>query len=127
MAKHDIDPVLEQLVRAVNESGQARVPVTVAAHGTVVTGLLISQDAYFTELAEATPLLSALAPGSGLLGKEYAKQVEAESGQHLHVRAASGEEGLWRLSLDAVDGWKAAALDAGGQDDKGPFARLIGA
>jgi hypothetical protein len=80
MAKHDIDPVLEQLVRAVNESGQARVPVTVAAHGTVVTGLLISQDAYFTELAEATPLLSALAPGSGLLGKEYAKQVEAESG-----------------------------------------------
>jgi hypothetical protein len=93
----------------------------------VVTGLLISQDAYFTELAEATPLLGALAPGSGLLGKEYSKQVEAESGQHLHVRAASGEEGLWRLSLDAVDGWQAAALDAGGQDDKGPFARLIGA
>jgi hypothetical protein len=127
MAKHDTDPVLEQLVRAVNESGQARVPVTVAAHGTVLTGLLISQDAYFTELAEASPLLSALAPGSGLLGKEYAKEVDAGSGQHLHIRAASGEEGLWRLSLDAVDGWKAAALDTGGQDDKGPFARLIGA
>ena len=32
MAKHDVDPVLRQLVRAVNESGQAAVPVTV--HGT---------------------------------------------------------------------------------------------
>jgi len=127
MAKHDTDPVLEQLVRSVNESGQARVPVTVAAHGTVLTGLLISQDAYFTELAEASPLLGALAPASGLLGKEYAKEVDAGSGQHLHIRAASGQEGLWRLSLDAVDGWKAAALDSDGQDDKGPFARLIGA
>jgi hypothetical protein len=37
MAKHDTDPVLEQLVRAVNESGQARVPVTVSAHGTVLS------------------------------------------------------------------------------------------
>jgi hypothetical protein len=29
------DPVLGQLVHAVNESGQARVPLTVSAHGTV--------------------------------------------------------------------------------------------
>jgi len=26
MAKHDVDPVLQQLIRAVNESGQAAVP-----------------------------------------------------------------------------------------------------
>jgi len=31
MARHDIDPVLQQLVRAINESGQAAVPVTVSA------------------------------------------------------------------------------------------------
>lgn len=127
MAKHDTDPVLEQLVRAVDESVQARVPVTVAAHGTVLTGLLISQDAYFTELAEASPLLSALAPASGLLSKDYAKEVDAGSGHHLHIRAASGQKGLWRLALEAVDGWKAEALDVGAQDDKGPFARLLGA
>ena len=59
MAKLDIDPVLEQLVHAVNESGQARVPITVAAHGTLVSGVLIAQEAYFSELAEGSPLLSA--------------------------------------------------------------------
>jgi hypothetical protein len=67
MAKLDIDPVLEQLVHAVNESGQARVPVTVAAHGTLVSGVLIAQEAYFSALAEGSPLLSALQPASGLL------------------------------------------------------------
>jgi hypothetical protein len=52
MAKQDTDPVLEQLVHAVNESGQTPVPVTVSAHGTILTGALIAQDAYFTRLAE---------------------------------------------------------------------------
>jgi hypothetical protein len=127
MAKHDIDPVLEQLVHAVNESGQARVPVTVAAHGAVLKGVLIAQEAYFNELAEGSPLLSALQPASGLLGKEYAKDIDAESAHHLHIRATAGEEGLWRLSLEAVDGWKVGALDAGPDDDRGPFARLLGA
>jgi hypothetical protein len=81
---------LERLVRAVNESGQARVPVQVSAQGTVVTGVLIAQDVYFTELAKSSPLLSALRPASGLLGKEYAKDVEAGSGHHLHIQAADG-------------------------------------
>jgi hypothetical protein len=127
MAKHATDPVLEQLVHAVNESGQARVPVTVSAHGTLVTGLLIAQEAYFTELAQSSPLLSALQPSSGLLGKEYAKDVDAASGRHLHIRAASGDKGLWRVSLEAVDGWTAGAPAGNAQDDRGPFARLLGA
>jgi hypothetical protein len=127
MAKHDTDPVLEQLVRAVNESGHTRVPVTVAAHGTVVTGVLIAQQAYFRELAEGSPLLSALEPASGLLGKEYAKDVDAEAARHLHIRADAGEKGLWRLSLESVDAWKVGALDAGPDDDRGPFARLLNA
>ena len=124
MAKHGTDPVLRELVRAVNESGQARVPLTVSVHGTAVTGALIAQDAYFAELAEGSPLLSALTPASGLLGKDYAKDVEAASGEHLHIRAAGRDEGLWRVSLDAVDAWTAGAA---GEDDKGPFARLLSA
>ena len=43
MAKHDTDPVLGQLVHAVNESGQTPVPVAVSAHGTVVTGVQIGR------------------------------------------------------------------------------------
>ena len=125
MAKHDTDPVLEQLVRAVNKSRDATVPVTVSAHGTVVTGVLIAQDAYFTELAEGRPLLGALRPATGLLGKEYKKDVDARSGDHLHIRARGAEEGLWRVSLAAVDGWTVGDF-AGHEADKGPFARLLG-
>ena len=131
MAKHDIDPVLRELVRSVNESGQAAVPVTVSAHGTVLTGTLIAQDRYFVELAEGNALMSALEPTSGLLGKEYAQEVDTESAYHLHMRAAhvaghsGGSEGLWRLSLAAVDAWALrATTDA--PEDRGPFARLLG-
>jgi hypothetical protein len=129
MAKHDVDPVLRQLVRAVNESGQAAVPVAVCVHGTTLTGTLIAQSRYFSELVEGNPLLSALEPGSGLLGKEYAKEAEAESDHHLHLRTAGGSEvteGPWRISLEAVDGWALRAGDVA-EEDKGPFARLLGA
>jgi hypothetical protein len=134
MAKHDIDPVLAQLVHSVNESGQAAVPVTVTVHGTVLTGTLIAADRYFADLVTGNPLMSALQPSSGLLGKEYAKEVEAEAGHHLHLRTAAipgnGEnaEGLWRISLDAVDAWTLRAVaDTEAHDDRGPFARLLGA
>jgi hypothetical protein len=127
MAKHDTDPVLGQLVHAVNESGQTQVPVTVSAHGTVLTGVLIAQDAYFTELAQGRPLLSALQPASSLLGKEYAKEVSAEADHHLHIRATGPDrEGLWRISLDAVDGWALGAAGKETKDDRGPFERLLG-
>jgi hypothetical protein len=131
MAKHDVDPVLRQLVRAVNESGQAAVPVTVSVHGTTLTGTLMAQNRYFSDLVEANPLMSALEPTSGLLGKEYTKEAETESDHHLHLRAtgARGDnqaaEGLWRISLEAVDGWTLRA-SAAAEEDKGPFARLLG-
>jgi hypothetical protein len=132
MARHDTDPVLRQLVRAINESGQAEVPITVSAHGAWLTGTLIAERRYFSELVQGFPLMSALEPSSGLLGKEYAKDTEAESGHHLHILAigtpGGGEvsEGLWRVSLEAVDGWalRAGSGDAG--SPKGPFARLLG-
>lgn len=125
MAKNGTDPVLEQLVHAVNKSGKATVPVTISAHGTVVTGVLIAQDVYFAQLAEGRPLLSALRPSTGLLGKDYKKDVAAQSGNHVHIRAAGADEGLWRVSLTAVDGWTVGAGD-GDAADKGPFARLLG-
>ena len=63
---------------------------------------------YFSDLVEANPLMSALEPTSGLLGKEYAKEAEAESDHHLHLRATGARgaaAGLWRIGLEAVDGW----------------------
>ena len=133
MARHDIDPVLQQLVRAINESRQAAVPITISVHGTVLTGALIAQRTYFSELVEGNPLMSALEPASGLLGKEYAKEAESESDYHLHVRAtgARGDgkvaEGPWRVSLGAVDGWAlCASADTDARDDRGPFDRLLG-
>jgi hypothetical protein len=134
MAKHDIDPVFHQLVRSINESGQALVPVLLTAHGTVLRGSLISETRYFTELAEVAPMLSALQPASGLLGKDYAKDVEAESGRYVHLRGGrlgqggDDTEGLWRVDIGAVDAWSlpAAAVDSADADDKGPFARLLG-
>src|SRR5690348_11239698 len=132
MAKHDTDPVLRQLVHAINESAQAAVPVTVCVHGTVLTGALVAEQRYFRELVEGNPLMSALEPSSGLLGKDYVKETEAGSGHHLHIRTGPGRngdvaEGLWRISLEAVDGWSLRAhAAAGAGDDRGPFARLLG-
>lgn len=129
MAKRHIDPVLQQLAQAINESGQAAVPVVVSVHGTVLNGALISEQMYFSELAEGHPLMSALEPSSGLLSKEYTREAEAASARHLHIRATGNRgdpelaEGLWRISLEAVDGW---TLRAGAEADRGPFARLLG-
>jgi hypothetical protein len=128
MAKYDIDPVLQQLAHAINESDQAAAPIAVSVHGTVINGALISERRYFSELVAENPLMSALEPSSGLLGKEYTKDAEAASELHLHLRAtgargdAEGTEGLWRIGLAAVDGW---TLRAGAEDDRGPFARLL--
>jgi hypothetical protein len=133
MARHDIDPVLQHLIRAINESDKGAVPVTVSVHGMVLTGALIAQRRYFAELVQRNPLMSALEPSSGLLGKEYTKDTESGSDYHLHMLAArtpgGGEtdEGLWRISLQAIDGWvlrHSAGTET--EDDKGPFARLLG-
>jgi hypothetical protein len=123
MAKHDTDPVLRQLVWAVNESENATVPLTVTVHGTQLTGVLLSERLYFGELAGQNPLMAALEPASGLLGKDYVKDTEAESGHHLHIRADKGR--LWRISLEAVDAWTLPSSAGDTDDEKGPFARLL--
>ncbi len=109
--------------------GYTKVLLHPSVRGTVLTGALIARQSYYSELVAGNPLMSALDPSSGLQGKEYAKDVEAASDRHLHMRATGvrggGEvvEGLWRISLEAVDGW---TLRAGTEDDRGPFARLLG-
>ena len=128
MPKHNSDPVLAHLVRAVNESTYAGVPITVSAHGRVLTGMLIAQETYFTELVERSPLMSALEPASGMLGKDYTKAVSDEAGHHLHLRGgerAGDELGLWRISLESVDAWSFRSDDGAAAEDKGPFARLL--
>lgn len=133
MAKHDRDPVLRELVRSVNETARSAVPVTVTVRGSVLHGSLIAEKRYFAELAESNPLLRALDPQAGLLGDGYGKDVAGESGRYLHLRAVrlAGDEkagGLWRVALDAVDGWTLRSFEeAAGEHDKGPFARLLGA
>ena len=127
MAKHDTDPVLKQLVQAINESGQAAVPVTVCAHGTLLNGALIAERRYFSELVEGSPLMSALDPSSGLLGKE-AKETEAESGHYLHLRTPRP----WRRGrrgLVAHQPGSRRRLEPGRRPrrrKRGPFARLLG-
>jgi hypothetical protein len=45
---------------------------------------------------------------------------------HLHLRAGHDTaEGPWRISLESIDGWALRTGDAV-QEDKGPFARLLG-
>ena len=118
------------------KSGKGAVPVAVSAHGTILRGVLISECRYFAELIQRNPLMSALEPSSGLLGKEYAKDTDSESDHHLHLldeRIPAGSEaapgataGLWRVSLEAVDGWALRHGVAGeAADDKGPFTRLL--
>jgi hypothetical protein len=42
-------------------------------------------------------------------------------------RLAEAAEGLWRISLEAVDGWTLRASAEVDAEDRGPFARLLGA
>jgi hypothetical protein len=99
------------------------VPLTVTVHGIQLTGVLLGEGLYFGELVRQNPLMTALEPSSGLLGKEYIKDAEAESGHHLHIRAEGGR--LWRISLETVDAWTLPAPADDARDDKGPFARLL--
>jgi hypothetical protein len=133
MAKRDVDPVLRELVRSVNESDQALVPVSLIMRGTVLRGSLISQARYFSELSGVAPLMSTLEPGSGLPGRDFAKDVEAEAGHYLHLRGTEvadrrdDAEGLWRIDIATVDAWNlpAAATGPEGEEGRVPPSRFM--
>jgi hypothetical protein len=109
MAKHDVDPVLQQLVHTVDDSGRSAELIAVSAHGMSLTGTLISEQSYFRKLAEVHPLLSALEPSLRLLGQEYVTEAEAESGHHLHMWGSEVSDGK-----ATRDGWAMADQPGGG-------------
>ena len=84
MAKHDTNPVLVYLVRVVNESGRARVPVTVSAQGAVVTGVLIARLPTSRSLSTAGPqglplpptATRGLSPAVRRIGEQISQQKE---------------------------------------------------
>lgn len=134
MAKHDRDPALRALVRSVEESAEAAVPVTLTVRGSVLEGRLVGQRRYFAELAGRHPMMNVLDPAAGLAGddKGYTRDMDAESGYYLHlldaglVRDRAAEGGPWRIRLSAVDGWGLApAFDEEGKH-KGPLAGIMG-
>ena len=115
MAKHDVDPVLQQLIRAVNESGQAAVPVTVAAHGTVLTGNLIAQNRL---LNVDDDLARAVAEGLGLLGlpaaippaREPIGDLQASAALSILANRPDSFAGR-KIGILVTDGVDAAKLD----------------
>lgn len=111
MAKTAVDPTLRELVRAIEESGRTSVPVALTVRGTVLHGELVSQQRYFADLAAENPLVSALEPTAGLLGKDYRKETRDSAHRYLHLRGGrvhphlDGVGALWRIRLASVDAW----------------------
>lgn len=126
-----IDVTLTAL-REVAESGSS-VPVTLSISGSVVTGMLISGQRYFEQIADrmerAQPSKGAnekvveIVDGWRMLAKELAsltphsEQARA-AGDHLHVEGAKlisgartfpAEGMLWRIRVSDVSGWSIGA------------------
>lgn len=114
MAKRHADPVLERLLHAVEQTASATVPVAVSVRGTRLRGELISQEAYFAELASGGALLGAEA----VRGSD-GKDLEKSSGGYLHLRGEA--ESVWRIALNAVDAW---TLLAHNHDERGGASAL---
>ena len=55
MAKHDIDPYSSSWSGPSTSQGTPRRPITVSVRGTVLTGSLIAEQAFFSELVEGHP------------------------------------------------------------------------
>lgn len=116
------DPILGGLVGATRQSTELALPVTLMSRGLVVEGLLVSEARWLDELA-------ALLEGGGetlvALGGifrnaratvELATAAGDSTGEIVHLMGASvrsGDQlmatGLWRVALEAVDGWKLGA------------------
>jgi len=122
MAKRHADPVLERLLHAVEQTSAATVPVAVSVRGTQLRGELISQEAYFAQLASGGALLGAL--GAEAVGGSDGKDLDKSSGGYAHLRGESS--GVWRIALNAVDAWTLLADDAGRDHDERGGASALG-
>lgn len=114
------DPVLAGLVAGVGRSSTVLLPVTLMSRGLVIEGDLVAESRWLDELAR---LLDAGSPAVAELGRVFREagvsSVMASavgdntSSELLHLVSATvraGQEtlstGLWRLRVDAVDGWR---------------------
>lgn len=119
------DPVLLGLISAGAPLG---LPLTLLSSGVVIEGVTTSEPAWFDRLAEvleAPGTRSAAAVASGFRGIRMAVELEqiaqdaagtSTGPEHVHLVDAtlrSGGEvqsvGLWRVRIEAVDGWKLGA------------------
>lgn len=116
------DPILAGLVGATRQSTNLALPVTLLTRGLIAEGLLVSEARWLDELAavleaggEAAAALGGVFRGARA-SVELAAAAGDSTGALVHLLAASIRSGtdvvatgLWRVALDAVDGWKLGA------------------
>lgn len=116
------DPILAGLVGATRESTDLALPVTLMTRGLVAEGLLVSEARWLDELAaileggsEALAALGGIFRGARA-AVELATAAGDSTGELVHLLGASVRSGdhlvatgLWRVALEAVDGWKLGA------------------
>lgn len=116
------DPILAGLVTAAAQSTTLQLPVTLLSRGVTIEGQLVSEARWLDELADA---LEHGTRGTAELGAifrrarmsvEMAGVVGDQASPLLHLIATTlrfGDQvtatGMWRVRLDAVDGWKLGA------------------
>lgn len=116
------DPILAGLVSAAAKSTELQLPVTLVAAGLIVEGQLVSEARWLDEMASLLEAGSASAAELGAIFRgarasvEMAGAVGDPGSAIVHVirsTVRSGREivavGLWRIRLEAVDGWKLGA------------------
>lgn len=113
------DPILAGLLNATRQSTDLALPVTVMSSGLVAEGLLVSEARWLDELAALLETGSDALVALGGIFRDARAAVELataagdSTGGIVHLMGAavrSGEHlvatGLWRVTLEAVDGWK---------------------
>lgn len=134
MAKRHGDPLLDRVVRAIEESPGAAVPVTVSVRGALLRGELISQEAYFAELTAGNPLLGALGTESRGTAHEGRRVDVKSSDGFVHLRGTRTQDpvapDMWRIALRAVDAWTLAPgpedADRDGQGEGSVLGSIFG-
>lgn len=116
------DPILAGLVSAAAQSTNLQLPVTLLSRGVTIEGQLVSEARWLDELANALEQGTAGTAELGAIFRrarmsiEMARAVGDDISPIVHLIAAiirSGDRvtsaGMWRVRLDAVDGWKLGA------------------
>ena len=111
-----IDEYLRSFVRwAEQEVPEGEMGITFTASGLVITGFMVSEDAYFEGLGRRHDVLA------GRLEEVFGRQDDPQGApRHVHLKDAKivrGEGGpvtvgWWRERLESVDGFTLYHLDA---------------